>query len=345
MAYQYQRMLRGLYCVALVAWGLSISSHAVGDVQISEQARKHFRTGVSLLKDPGGARFEEAYRAFRAAYRASPSPKILGNLGLCAMNLERDGEAIAAYSKYLQQVADIAQAEREQIEKDLEVLKTNVVWLTLTVTPVDAQIVDERTPVRANRIVNRYEIEQGKLKIGIRAGHHRVTVERTGFASQSWNFEATPGVPIERTVTLSPQPTTVPPVGTDIPVGPTDGPDAVERPTPTSVYVMIGVTAALGVTTAILGGVALSNSSKFDDAVEAEETAEAEDLRDKGVGLNIATDVMLGTTAAAAVVTLVLYLTRPEVPVSSAEGGFGDRWSFAPAVGQASGGLVFSASF
>ncbi|MBV9949955.1 MAG: hypothetical protein JOZ69_24140, partial [Myxococcales bacterium] len=72
---------------------------ARGDEAVSEEARKHFAAGVSLLQDPDGARYEDAYREFEAAYAASSSPKILGNIGYCALKLERDGEAIAAYSR------------------------------------------------------------------------------------------------------------------------------------------------------------------------------------------------------------------------------------------------------
>jgi tetratricopeptide (TPR) repeat protein len=81
----------------------SIPLVAFADVQITEEARQHFKAGVNLLNDPDGPRYEEAYREFKAAYASSPSYKILGNLGLCAMKLERDGEAIEYYDRYLQE--------------------------------------------------------------------------------------------------------------------------------------------------------------------------------------------------------------------------------------------------
>ena len=60
---------------------------------ISEQAKRHFNAGVSLLQDPEGEKVEEAYRQFKTAYDLSASPKILGNMGFCAMRLERDSLA------------------------------------------------------------------------------------------------------------------------------------------------------------------------------------------------------------------------------------------------------------
>src|SRR5688500_17175922 len=48
------------------------------------EARKQFQAGVNLLDDPDGARYEDAYLAFRKAYELSRSPKVLGNIGYCA---------------------------------------------------------------------------------------------------------------------------------------------------------------------------------------------------------------------------------------------------------------------
>src|SRR5688572_3266497 len=73
---------------------------------IPEDARANFEAGVALLQDPAKPRYEEAYGRFRAAYAIHPSPRILGNIALCAMKLERDVEAIAAYEKYLKESPD-----------------------------------------------------------------------------------------------------------------------------------------------------------------------------------------------------------------------------------------------
>ena len=103
---------------------------------LRDEARKHVRAGVSYLEDPEGARFEEAYHAFKAAFAASPSPKILGNIGLCAMKLERDGEAIDAFQRYLAEVKDLDADERAQVTRDLTTLRTGVVRLELRVASV-----------------------------------------------------------------------------------------------------------------------------------------------------------------------------------------------------------------
>ena len=110
----------GTVLVVLATAGPAIAA----DVPISEDARAHFTAGVNLLQDPDGARYEEAYREFKAAYSASPSWKILGNLGISAMKLERDGEAIDAYKKYLSEGGKQVDAdERAQFQRDLATLE------------------------------------------------------------------------------------------------------------------------------------------------------------------------------------------------------------------------------
>src|SRR3954467_10251265 len=100
---------------------LAATASAWADVPISDDARAHFTAGVSFLQDPDGARYEEAYREFKTAYAASPSWKILGNLGIAACKLERDGEAIDAFTKSLAEGgSQIDGEERAQFERDLQ---------------------------------------------------------------------------------------------------------------------------------------------------------------------------------------------------------------------------------
>src|SRR6478735_4921453 len=90
------------------------------EVQPSPEARQQFQLGVALLQDPDGARYEDAFKAFMRAYRISPSWKVLSNLGLSAMKLERYTEGIEAYERYLLESGqNLDASERQQIERDL----------------------------------------------------------------------------------------------------------------------------------------------------------------------------------------------------------------------------------
>ena len=157
----------------------------------SEEARSHFAAGVSLLQDPEGEKVEEAYREFRTAYDLSGSPKILGNMGFCAMRLERDGEAIEAYTRYLREVPDIDADERAQIIRDLQTLTIGIARLTIEVDKPGVRIVDVRIPVRGERVTNTYgPITTGKLEVGVRPGHHILTAKLADHEDVMWEIDA-----------------------------------------------------------------------------------------------------------------------------------------------------------
>src|SRR5262245_1064113 len=110
----------------------AIASRASADDAAMEEARKHFKAGVAYLEDPDGARFEEAYGEFKKAYEISKSAKVLGNLALTAMKLERDAEAIEAFSRYLEEVPDIDADERAQSVRDMQTLIASAVHVRIT---------------------------------------------------------------------------------------------------------------------------------------------------------------------------------------------------------------------
>jgi hypothetical protein len=196
-----------LVCCAVLA---ASAARAANDT-INEDARKHFNAGVSLLQDPDGARYEDAYREFEAAYTASSSPKVLGNIGYCALKLERDGEAISAYSRYLQEVKDVDPAEAAQIARDVATLRAGLVRVTVNVDTPDATVVDRRIPVRGEPITNLYGPATGKLEMGIRPGHHVIEVKVNGQPSQSWEFDAQPSATLTRSFSMKVSPVKVAP--------------------------------------------------------------------------------------------------------------------------------------
>jgi hypothetical protein len=273
------------------------------DAPISDEAREHFEAGVALLDDPEGPRYEDAYRAFQAAYAASLSPEILGNLGLCAMQLERDGEAIDAYRRYLVEAKDIEARERAQIQRDLEVLETSAVPLLLRGLPAGSRVVDERIPLHGDSVRNVYGPAEGDLSLRIRAGTHRVTVEHDVHDDVVFDLQAEPGTPLDRAVTLATP--SLPPVRAMLST-PAEPP--IERTSSLSpgFWVGLALTTALGGATAITGGMAAVRHGEWQDAREAGEVGRAEDIRAEGERINIAADVLLGITVVTATVTAIV---------------------------------------
>jgi hypothetical protein len=241
-----------------------LSSPAAAEAPITEEARQHFNAGVAYMQDPDGARYAEAYQEFLAAYAASPSWKILGNLGITAMKLERDGEAVEAYAKYLQEGGDqIDPAEREQMTRDMNTIKASLATLSIESAPAGAIIIDERIPATGNPIVNRYGPVSGPTAIGVKAGKHRLTAELEGYDKAVWEIDAQPASNQNYVFQLQ---KTVPKTSGDGGGGVSINGAPVDRPTSP---LRIASYAALGVGVVGLGAgtfFALSAKSKADEA-------------------------------------------------------------------------------
>ncbi len=254
-------MRKAFAAAALLVCTLHASAASAEDAPISEDAKRHFKAGVALLQDPDGEKVEEAYREFKAAYQMSQSPKILGNMGFCAMKLERDGEAIDAYSRYLREVTDIDPDERAQIVRDVQTISVGVVRMTISVSEPTALVTDVRVPVRGEKITNTYTLEQGKLSIGIRPGHHVISARAPGFEDATWEVDALAGSKESHDFVLkkAAAPPPPPPPGGSAPVEKSSGPGVWP-------FVVAGVgVAALGAGT-VTGIVALNKTKTIADA-------------------------------------------------------------------------------
>ena len=289
------------------------SAAAAADVKITDAARQHFNAGVALLRDPDGARYEDAYREFKAAYQASPSWKILGNLGISAMKLERDGEAIEAFSRYLAEgKKDIDPSERADIERDLGTLRSSATELMLTTTPAEVSITDERTPVQGAPIVNRYESKAGSLKIQIRPGHHVVLAKLDGKAPLRFEFDAEPSRSQQHDFNFD---TVAPPVeaapATPATAGASPAVSDRSRPVPAGVWIGVVATGACAVGAGVTGALALGKNSDYKNA-NGHDPAAAKSLQSDTKTFNLVTDVLIGAAVVSAGVTTYLYVKRPE---------------------------------
>ena len=288
-------MRRALAALMAVALSLVSAWLRGAEVPISEEAKSHFHAGVALIDDPDGPRYEEAYREFQAAYRASPSPKILGNLAICAMKLERDGEAIEAFQRYLAGAADVGPVERKQTERDLKTLEDTVVWLELRIGPAGTSLVDERIPVSGPPIVNRYDVLAADDKLGIRRGRHRLTFRKQGYQARVVELEAEKKTH-SLTIELAPVRKEKPKRDEGLP------------PFPLSAIITASITGAVVIGASNTGGLAIERHTTFDAINDGDEPDTAQSIRDEGVALSIATDVLLGVAVAGAVTTIVLWL-------------------------------------
>jgi hypothetical protein len=301
------------------------NAHAAGDVKISVEARKHFNAGVALLKDPDGARYEEAYREFKTAYAASPSWKILGNLALAAMKLERDTEAISSYEQYLQEAKDLDASERQSVEQDLSVLRASTVTLSINALPADALISDERLPVQGAPVRNRYETSKGHLVIKVRPGHHVITATAEGKPTLTWELDTEPGAAKEHTFDFDAKPQALPTSAATTPsrAATTATLDA-SNPAPkrsAAPWVALGFTGAFVAGAAVTGTLALGKSSDYKKANDGTDPDRARGLQQDTKTFNLVTDVLLGAAVVGAGVTTYLFLSRPKHEEGAGQGG------------------------
>jgi hypothetical protein len=139
-----------------------------------EAAKRYFQNGVDLIT-AAQPNYQDAYYQFQLAYQESNSSwKVLGNLGLCALKLERDQEAVSYYEQYLQKGGnEIAPEERQAIEQDMLLLKGNLATVRITSPVQDLKVVDRRAGSSAP--AQSYSLQGGTLELQLRAGNHTLT--------------------------------------------------------------------------------------------------------------------------------------------------------------------------
>jgi hypothetical protein len=337
------------FVLLLLALGISNAAFA-GDVVITDKAKTLFSAGVNYLTDPSGAKYELAYRQFKAAYQESPSPKILGNLGLCALNLERDEEAIASYTEYLAYLKKLPEdkanpTETRRVEIDLNTLKTSLAHVTIKTNEPGVMIIDTRNGSKGDKIVNRYGPFKDKKEItlGIHPGQHNIAVRLKGYKADAWDVDVGPASNQSNEFVLKPSTETkTPPDGTNTSSPPPPPPPPIKtRPTPTIVYVGLAATGAFAVGAGVTGLLALGKRSDYNSKNNGANPSTAQSLRDSGNTLNLVTDILLGGTLVAGGLTAYFYFTRPEETAPANQ----SRFLITPSATPGGGGLVATGTF
>ena len=351
----FQRCFGAAAVVALaLAWSPSGLAQGKGDgpppsadpAKI-EQAKKHMAAGAALYNDPSGHKCEEAYVEFNKAFELSGSLNALKNRAVCALELERDGEALLDYKKVLAGMGDkLDPAEKTQIENDVKALEAAVAWVTIKIDVPKAKLVDVRTPSRGLPVRNRYELSAASTKLGIHPGDHAFTVATEDGKELTWKVTLANGSTQERAFELTKIETA--PTATATGAAPTATATApvepqMERPVPTSVKVLLGVTGAFAVGTGVMMGLASVAKSDYDKVNgTGAPTADLQAKRDNVVLMNGIADGLLGGTVLAAGATLVLFLIRPSVKVEETKtSGF----FISPAITPSAGGAVAGGRF
>ena len=289
------------------------------DVAISDKARELFTQGVDALEEKGGPNYPKAYEAFKAAYADSPTPKILGNIGLCAFHLERDTEAEDAYKKYLVEVDTIPDPERLRIAKDLEAMTERAARLILTLEPDEGVTIRDTRKADSGDVVNDYEATASPMTLRVHAGKHELEVAKKGYKAARLKVELKRGdkgkikvklvkegaVAVAKPAVPKPQTKPKPKPSPD----PAPDPDPEPRPDDdgiwVGVWIGVAITGALAVGAAITGGLALQKQADYELFQDGGSRSEAEVVRGDGEILNITTDALIGGAALFGALTII----------------------------------------
>lgn len=311
-------------------------SRAEGDGAINEEARAYFKNGVELISDARNPNYQDAYYQFKLAYEKSHrSWKVLGNLALCALKLERDGEAIEYYARYLEQGgADVGPDERKPIERDLLFLRGNLVTVTLSSDVADLQVIDARASTPAPP--QSYALAGGKATLSLRAGSH-VIVARNNGKEQRWEVALTPGQSAEHQFRFGAAPTEARVVASAPPPVETDAPKPASSGKMRTAGLVVagagGVMLVAGAVTGLMSKSALSTARDQCRGSKCPESSRSD--FDRAKSLATITNVLFvgGGVAAAAGVTLFV--------VSPPKGAAGPAVGLSPAAG----GVIAHGSF
>jgi hypothetical protein len=312
-----------------------------------EEAKRHMQAGAAFYNDPSGHKCEEAIREFGKAYELSGSLNALKGQAVCNLELERDGEAIEQYTKYLAaKGAAIDPADKQQVETDLNTLRASAAFVTFNTDHAGVKLTDVRTPSKGFPISNRYPLPMTGRKIGIHPGQHTFTASAEGVPDQTWTIEIINGGKFDHNFEFDKGKPVI--VDGDRIEKPAEPRLVKSRPVPTSVFVTGGLTVALAVPLVIFGVGALGKGSDYKAANGHKPKAELDALASDVKTANLITDIFLGATVVSAAATTVLFLVRPTkmVPETQpAEAPKAGSFHVLPTVGREGGGAVVVGAF
>lgn len=241
------------------------------------EADSHFRRGVELYKESD---YAAALIEFRRAYELNPRYQALYNIGETYFQLQDYASALRTLEKYLKDGgAQLSPARREEVQKEVDKLRTRVATIDVTTNLPDVDIsIDDlpvgKTPLAAPLVVS--------------AGRRKVTATRPGKPPVTQIVELAGG-DLKKLALIVPEDTEAP--GVKVPAAP---------------WVVTGVLVAGAVVT---GAVALGASSalKADTAVYPNaNAAQIAGDHNKTFATALVTDILIGGAVVSGIVSVVL---------------------------------------
>ena len=297
--------LIGPLAAAMIAMSLPSPSPALDEPtkELPTSAKESFERGVKLFKEHD---YMGALAEFLAAYEAKPHFSVLYNIAQCYAMTDNHAKAYKYYKQYMAEGIEYVPEERKEIvKKEIARLKDLLCPLTLVITPDGSQIVLDGKMIGESPIAEEQYLDPGD---------HTLTVQKDGHVSTTEEFvlrrddKKTVKIALEKKPEpvvdelAPPPPVEVEPVPEK--VEPEPEPKTQKELHPAGFWTTMGLTGALGVATIVTGSLTLKKSKEF--SVLCEEDESWETVQNDGKNLTIATDVLIGLTAAAALTSVIL---------------------------------------
>ena len=265
------------------------------------------RAGLEALDRKGrqayaAGRFDEADRAFSEAYALRPIAVFLLLAAESRQQAAKGGAAIEALQIYLK--AHAPPWEKEDLERRLALLRAQPATLMLRSTPEGASVsLDGKELGRVT-----------PLRIPLETGKHALELKLRGYLPATREFEAQTATGTQLHIELQAEADERfgdkhRPIRAPLAVKPDSESAPTKSEAPTSVWVSAGIAGGALLSGTILGFLALSKQSEFNERP-------SESLADRGERLALFSDLSFGVALAAAVTSLVLYFARDDLDAS-----------------------------
>lgn len=320
-------------CLGLLVGFWVLGTAVPGSAQTRRErrdARSAYGRGQAQIE---AGEFVEAEASFRAAFAIIPNPVVL--LGV-AGSLESQGkvvEAVATLEQYLE--LNPEGSDHAQVEARLSALRATPGHLSVSSTPVGASIALDGQDTG----------EVTPAEFDLPPGTHAITLNAEGYepAEQAVELGFASREEVAAELEASPEPEPEPIVVDDEPVELDEEEDSEEDDEEdegpgAAVWVTSGLAAAGLVGGTVLGFLALSEESDFDDSP-------SEAGADRGERYAIFADVAFGIAAVSAITAVVLLLTKDDDDDDEEEDAEAASATLSPMFGPNGGGLAAQVGF
>ncbi len=296
---------RALTALVVIASALTTGASARADPKdppSADEASERFRSGVAFYKDGD---FTAAQVEFRRAHELSPNYRVLYNLGQTSRELKDYAGALSAFEQYLREGGkEVPAARRKDVQAWVDQLKNKVGTISVTTNVEGAEILLDDVRLGVSPLAAPVVVNVGRHKFSATHGGFRAAQRALDVAGMQAASVALELAPIEEAAAA--------PTRADAPTS-TEPAAPAERRRGLAPWVTLSITAAAGVATGVLGGLALSARGDLRDAL-ATYPGSPPDLKaaqDRTRTLALATDVLGGVTIAGAIATAVLFAVGP----------------------------------